>query len=215
MRFRITTAVLVAVNVGLAVLLAGRLLHGTQKEAIRASERESRTAPEVSLSLPDNSVDLSGIQAQAVFHVSRSFYVPPEPATLQITAPDYKFTGSMSVPGRGRTAVLTRAQTSERVKVAVGDMVDVWTVRDIGPRSVTLAMNDREVEITSAGSNRDGSSMPSSPSAAPLAAAGSLGSSAPQSYSSPAAQATNSGPALQGTQVPTKQAPRLYRPPQR
>jgi hypothetical protein len=201
------TVVLAAVNLTLAALLVSLLLAGTQREAIMRSERDAPAVPDMDLSLPQPSADVGSIQVQSVFHISRSFYVAPAPGIVEAPAPDYKLTGSMSIPGRGRTAVLTHAQTNARVKVAVGDVLEAWTVQEIGSRAVTLVTNGRTIEISAAGSNAGSATATATDSALSTPLASVDKTRAPTAPSYPAATHVRGAPA--------NTAPRLYRPPTR
>jgi hypothetical protein len=198
---------LIVVNGGLLTALGWRLTEGSQREELLQTQER---APDVTF----DAVDVPGVgtfdsvQARAIFHQSRSFYVAPPPQIVEQQPPNYRLAGSMSVAGR-QSAVLINAQTGARVRVGMGDQVDGWVVAAIQSGKVTLQSGARVAEITAGSKTQGGgvivtsaqATVTPSPNANGVRLLGNspLGAPGPQPVS---------GASLD-------QAPRLYRPPPR
>jgi hypothetical protein len=201
----LATLLLVVTNGCLLTVLGWRLLEGSQREALLQAEARK---PDVTFA-PVDAPAIAGIdslQARAIFHQSRSFYVEPPPQVIEQPPPDYRLAGSMSVAGK-QSAVLVNPQTGTRLRVAMGDQVDGWTVAAIHPGKVILQSGERMAEITSAARTQSGGVTVTSAQVVPSANASGvrfLGNSSPGAAESQSI----SPPSLD-------QAPRLYRPPRR
>ena len=106
MRLPLFTVLLAVLNV-LLVWAIGVLLLGEprfdEQVKVAAAAAKVPVAPEPPAMLAPPSFD--GLQAQAAFHKTRSFYVPPPP-TVQQPTPDYRLVGLMALPNRPPSAVL-------------------------------------------------------------------------------------------------------------
>lgn len=145
-RVPLLTLLLCAVNAALAVALGWRLMHGSQRHELVAATAQKTSLTFESLD-PPAVTPVDSIQAQAIFHASRSFYVPPVETVVQ-PPPDYRLVGSMSIPGKPPAAVLIHSQTGERMRVAKGDQLEGWTIADVAPGRVTMQLGERSAEIT-------------------------------------------------------------------
>lgn len=164
MRVSLSAAALLALNIALAGGITMRLVAGSHVEAMLAATHARRPLTSLNLAPPLSS-DFSAVQAQAVFHRSRSFYVAPAAPAVEQPPPDYRFAGSMSIPSQGPTAILIHNQTNTSRKVSRGDVLDGWTVADIGPRKVVVTLGERSTEIPAAASAGTGLIVVSSPAA--------------------------------------------------
>lgn len=216
MNVRLPLITVAVVNVAAASLVAVQLWNGSQRDQLAGAESMQIPVAGAVHELPAATI-FDAVQAQAVFHKSRSFYVAPQAPVVQQPAPDYRYAGSMSIPNRPASAVLTHNQTSARMKVAVGDQLEGWTVADVRPGKVVVQLGDRMAEITAtargqAGGTASGITMTSGmqlmniQSAAPAPSAGMvrvLGTPGASPGIAPRANAASN------------EAPRLYRPPVR
>lgn len=149
MRLPLITIGLGACNVLLALAIAVQWINGSQREPLMQSANPAPPHEPWRLELPTAAPDLETIKAQAVFHKTRTFYVAPPASSIELPVPDYRFTGSMSIPNQPLTAMLVNNQTNVRAKVKVGDVLDQWTVTHVGPRHVTLSLGSRIADIGS------------------------------------------------------------------
>lgn len=209
MRLPLFTVLLAVLNVSLAWTIGVQLL-GEQRldEQVKAAAAAAKmpAAPELPALLAPASFD--ALQSQAVFHKSRSFYVAP-PATVQQPTPDYRMVGLMAMPNRPPSAVLMNNQSNARVRVAVGDQLDGWTVAEVTARKVVIQLGDRTVEIDSASRGAPGGmvAVPGSQ----VSTAGAPGMV--RVLGAPAASGPVSAPAQPLPNSTADSAPRLYRPP--
>lgn len=147
MRIPLLTIMLVGANVALAVLMGVKLVSGSQQQALLAAQARNLPEPVMQLDTPDLSANLESIQAAAVFHASRSFYVaPPQPVIVQ-PPPDYRLTGSMALPNRPAAALLLNNQTRASARVVVGDELEGWAVTEVSSRRVVLQRDGRTAEL--------------------------------------------------------------------
>lgn len=157
MRIPLSTVVLGILNAAAAGVLIARIVAGSQVEALQATQAQARPASVAPVDETGPPVDFGAIQAQAVFHKSRSFYVPPAMPLQEQPPPDYRFAGSMVLPNGGATAVLIHNQSSVRTKVASGDQLEGWTVTEVGSKRVIVTLGERTVEIGAARAPAGGS----------------------------------------------------------
>lgn len=149
MKVGVVTPLLISVNAVLGAVLIALLVAGTQVSQIRNGQPRPIAVRSVSVEVPPATA-VESLQAQAVFHKSRAFYVaPPAPETLD-PAPDYRLAGAMSFPNQPMTAMLVHNQTGMRQKVRVGESLDGWTVTDVTARRVVLSLGQRTSEIGTA-----------------------------------------------------------------
>jgi general secretion pathway protein N len=140
------TTLLVALQLLIGALIAGRLWTGTGTTDLLA-ERELRTASASDdWSRPERPVDLGVLESRPLFHPSRR---PPN-ETADVAAepsrPPLRIVGTMLFPGRPAVGLLTR-DGGDTLRVRLGDDVDGWVVREIAARRVVLARGDEQVEI--------------------------------------------------------------------
>lgn len=148
MRMSVTTAVLAALNLVLVGAVGWQLARGSQRDSLLNARSAATTRPPLQLELQAVTGNLDPLQEQAVFYKSRRFYVVPPAATVvEAPSPDYRFTGSMSLPSRGLTAILMHNQTNRRIKVATGDDLEGWRVTAVEPKRVTVQLGERTAQI--------------------------------------------------------------------
>ena len=150
MKLPLFTVLLAALNVALAWAVGVQLLGEpplAEQIRIAAAAAKMPAAPELPAMLPPASFD--GLQAHAVFHKTRSFYVAPAPMVQQPT-PDYRIVGLMALPNRPPSAVLVSNQSNARIKVAVGDQLEGWNVAEVSAKKVVIQLGERTAEIGSA-----------------------------------------------------------------
>jgi len=208
-RFPLFTVLLAVLNVALAWAIGVQLLGapriGEQVQAAAATAT-APALPELPAARMPASFD--GLQAQAVFHKSRSFYLAPASPIAQQPPPDYRMVGLMALPNRPPSAVLLNNQSNVRVRVTVGDQVEGWSVVEVSARSVVVQLGERTAEINSAARLTAGGlvSTPGSQVSATVAAPGMV-----RVLGAPATSTQTAAPAR--TNPPADSAPRLYRPP--
>jgi hypothetical protein len=143
----LATVLLALMNVFLAVVLGLRLWEGSQRTALTAVDARKPDVTSSIIDLPPAAV-IDSIQARAIFHKTRSFYVAPPPQNTVPPPPDFRLVGAMSIPGK-QHAVLLHSATGVRTRVGVGDLLAGWTVIRIEPTKVTVQSGERSAEITS------------------------------------------------------------------
>ena len=209
MRFPLFTILLALLNVMLAWAIGEQLLGepGLDKQVkVAAAAAKMPAAPELPALLAPASFD--GLQAQAVFHKSRSFYVAPPP-TVQEPTPDYRMVGLMALPNRPPSAVLMSNQSNARIKVAVGDQLEGWNVAEVSAKKVVIQLGDRTIEISSASRGTSGGMV-----AVPGSQASTSGSPGmTRVLEVPVAPGQGPAPAQPRPNSTADSAPRLYRPP--
>lgn len=210
MRLPLPTIALAVLNGAALIALVTLALQGTQRdELLQAQSLQSTKAP-ASLEVPPASVQFESIRDAAIFHQARSFYVAPAAATFEQPPPDYRLTGSMSVPSRPLTALLLHNQSKERVKVIAGDQLEGWTVIAVEARQVTIQLGERREQIGSAAAPSNGVTIVAQdrpkaflPASGVVRVPAGTAASANESVAEPPAAASISD------------KPRLYRPPDR
>jgi hypothetical protein len=201
------TVVLAALNVALGWAIGAQLIGAPSlRDQVKAAAATAAAPAVPKLPSPLAPTSFDGLQSQAVFHKSRSFYVAPASPSLQQPAPDYRMVGLMAVPNRPPSAVLLHNQSNVRVRVAAGDQLDGWSVAEVSAKRVVVQLGERTAEINSATRAATGgivvtSSNQPSPTAASPGMVRVLG--APPS-------AARTPPR---TDVTVEAATRLYRPP--
>jgi len=152
LRFGLGTIAIAALNLLLAIILLAVVIRGTQADAILATVGKTKAAALIDIQVPTLASNLDLIQAQPIFHASRSFYVPPDPASLavQLITPDYRIVGAMSLPSKPTIVFLLHNQSGTRTKVQRGDMLDGWVVDEASNQHVVLSQNGQHAEISTA-----------------------------------------------------------------
>jgi len=208
-RLPLFTVLLAVLNVALACAI-GVQLFGTPRldDEVKAASQRARlpAIPELPAVVP--SMSFEGLQSQAVFHKSRSFFVAPAAPAEQQPPPDYRMVGLMALPNRPPAAVLLNNQSNVRVRVAAGDQLDGWSVADVSSKRVVLQLGDRSAEITSTTRAASGGVVITPGSQASTAASPGM---VRVLGNTPNGQQPAAAPAH--TNPPTDAAPRLYRPP--
>jgi hypothetical protein len=150
-KFRALTFALITVNVLLLFLIGQRALQGTRAAALIATPAETFKAPRTHVALPEIAhVDLTVLQSRALFHASRSFFVPPPPPPMPIAPPrpDYRFAGLFVIPNKPPLAMLSQNTTGVSRKVKVGDELEGWRVQAIESQRIVLQFAQETFEIT-------------------------------------------------------------------
>lgn len=209
MRLPIFTVLLALLNVMLAWAIGVQLLgepRFDEQVKVAAAAAKMPAAPELPTFFAPASFD--GLQSQAVFHKSRSFYVAP-PATVQEPTPDYRMVGLMALPNRPPSAVLMNNQSNARIKVAVGDQLEGWSVAEVSAKKVVIQLGARTIEISSASRGTSGGMV-----AVPGSQASTSGSPGmTRVLEAPVAPGQVPAPAQPRPNSTADSAPRLYRPP--
>jgi len=151
-RFGVTPLLLILINLVLASAVTFAWKRGEQRVAEPANLIISPLAlPDLAAlnSIPMASVDVVAIRDQAVFHTSRTFYVPPV-AAVQIPQPEYYLSGTLRLPDGKRTAFVKKRGDGVSRTLHVGDDLDGWRVREIIPDHVALDLNGQTAVLTSA-----------------------------------------------------------------
>lgn len=212
MRVSLITGALVALDVALAAMVGIQWVLGSQHDALLSARGEVQTTSMLKLDAPQTSSDMEIVQAQALFHKSRRFYVAPAPSVVEQALPDYRLTGSMATPNRPVTAILVNNQTNARIKVTAGDQLDGWTVANVEARRVVIQSGDRSAEIAATTPARTGGlTTISNAQPQPVAVAPSSGGVRVLSGSG----GMPSAPRPANSAASESVAPRLYRPPGR
>lgn len=214
MKFRASTFALLALNVALAGVGAVQLWSGSHVGRISSTAPRAVSMPTVMLESAPPLVDLASVTSQAVFHESRVFVVPADPTQTIQAPPDYRLSGSMTLPGQSPVAILIHNTTGSRIRVAADADVEGWKVAEITSRQVVLSLGDRTIQVTS--TSRANSSVPTADPALRgtsgfgMRAVGAAGVPSPESGSRRVL--TGTPRATTRTPVQTEGA-RLYRPP--
>ena len=167
---------------------------------------------------------LLDLQTKALFHATRRFYVAPlvvEQAVVE-PPPVYRIMGILSSKSKAPIALLKQEGSRRRVKVAVGDLLDGWTVTNVESGKVSLQRNGRDAELVSAGRSRSSGlkrlSEETSGVSAPTAVKESVSGSRMMRRSRAAgalaaAVVGNEAMRDQNSSQTREDAPRLFRPP--
>ena len=120
MRLPLFTVLLAALNVAL-VCAVGVQLFGTPRldDEIKVAAQRARPLAVPDLPTAVASMSFEGLQSQAVFHKSRSFYVAPAAPAVLEPPPDYRMVGLMAMPNRPPSAVLLNNQSNARDALSV------------------------------------------------------------------------------------------------
>lgn len=145
-RLSLPLLLLIVLNGSLMTAISWRLLKGSELDQLIHTEATSADMTFAAIDAPSVST-FDEILPRAIFHQSRSFYVPPPPEIAQAPPPAYRLAGSMTIAGK-QSAVLLNSQTGSRLRVSAGDQVEGWTVAAIVPGKVTLQFGERVADIT-------------------------------------------------------------------
>lgn len=141
---------LLAILNGAGVLGCVLLLwQGSALPSMLATPPRRLAAPQGFADLDRPLPDLAILQDTALFHESRTFYVPPALPELQ-NRPDYRLSGTLVIPGQAAAALLTHNPTGARRKVREGDDLEGWTVDAIRVKALVLRHGEQQLEIRSA-----------------------------------------------------------------
>lgn len=143
------TLLLILLNAALLVAMATRLSQASPAQSILATTPQSVAAPTPWPEFVTASIDLSNVQDAALFHQSRSFYVPPAVPEVR-TRPDYRLSATWRTPKQPPTAVLVQSQSGARTQVRPGADVEGWTVESIEPHVVILRHGEQRIEVRTA-----------------------------------------------------------------
>lgn len=206
-RLPLPTLLLALLNLALFAGLSVQMLRGSKREELLNATGQTLSVTPLNIDAGRPVVDLEPIRNQALFHKTRAFYIAPAAPAVELPPPDYRVAGSMSLPNGPLTAMLVHNQTAARIKVSAGDLLEGWTVAEVGPRKVTLQQGTRSAEIGSMSTARSGINLvpngqrSASPSGIVRMPAGT---------STPIQPASTGGAAASGNG-----GPRIYRPPGR
>lgn len=202
-RGKLLTLALYGVNALLLTWLGARIWQGSQRDALLEAQAEAPAIASEALTVPPVA-DFDPLRAQAVFHKTRSFYVPPAVPVVEQPPPALRFAGSMLIPNQPATAVLVDPASGQRFKVRTGDDVSGWSVAEVGKQSVVLQLGDRRAEISS-NTTQTGTGMTMT-STAPVPQVSGGGVRVLSGGNAATSSASNIAPTG---------SPRLYRPPPR
>lgn len=155
-RLPLSTLLLAALNLALFAGLSTQILRGSKREELLNAPGQTLSAGPLNIDAGQPVANLEAIRNQALFHKTRAFYVAPRAPAVELPPPDYRVAGSMSLPNGPLTAMLVHNQTAARIKVSAGDLLEGWTVAEIGSRKVTLQQGNRSTEIGSTATTRSG-----------------------------------------------------------
>ncbi len=152
-RLRVTTVLLVLLNVGLSACIA--LLWNAGQA--RVAEPQRLNVPPLALpdltvvdSVPMPSVDVTTIREQAAFYASRAFYRPPA-APVEMPAPQYEMAGTLRLTDGKRIAFVRGKADRASHTLHVGDDLEGWRVQAIEPERVVLQRSEQTAELRSGG----------------------------------------------------------------
>ena len=211
MRIPLPTLMLLGINVMLAALIGGRLLQGSQRQSLLDAEPTHAADSVPQFGVPELKADLESIQASAVFYASRNFYVPPAPVLSVQPPPDYRVTGSMSIPSKPLTVMLIHNQSGARASVGAGSDLEGWTVTRVSPQIVALQRDGRTAEL-GVGTTAGASGMTLVKNGAEAAHLATPASGGMVRVISGEGR-SNGMPASQPARPPVSDSPRIYRPP--
>jgi hypothetical protein len=206
MKVKLPLAVLVLVNAGLLTTLGWRLLEGSERDRLLQTEGGPSDVTFDAVDVPA-AASIDSIQARAIFHQPRNFYVAPPPAVAEPPPPDYRLAGFMTVAGK-QSATLIHSQSGARVRVGSGDQVEGWIVAAIQPGKVILQSGSRMAEIISGSRSRGGGVTVTGAQAANVGAPANRGGVRVIGNASPGAPRSQSS-----STDSLNQGPRVYRPP--
>jgi hypothetical protein len=204
-------ATLAAINLALVGAVAFVWQRGERLIAAVDTLPLTRTPiPDLALAMPEPRLGIYPvIQSQALFHRSRTFYVPPPPDAAPVlpAIPDYVFAGAMTPPGGKAVAALKDPQTGSLTRVRVGDTLSSWSVRIVDARRVVVEHSgtQREFAATTAASGPAAGGLQRVGLAAPRPTL------APGEVRTLGSGSAGSRPAAVASVVDN--SPRLYRPP--
>jgi hypothetical protein len=136
--------------VGIALVISW-LVQPSAVDAILQAKPRSLPRPPVTSVSPRNTPSLDLIQSRALFHESRTFYVPPAvpaaPVEVKPPPPQYKVATVMMSAHHAAIALLTDAQGKGALKVHQGDVLAGWTVESVEPKRVTLVFQQEHIEL--------------------------------------------------------------------
>lgn len=142
-------------------LLVSGFLQPSAVEQLRQTPPKPVPLPPLTRPAPRSAPALDLIQSKALFHSSRTFYVPPPaptaPVELKPPPPAYRVATVLMSSGQPSVALLTDAQGKGVLKVRAGDVLAGWTVESVAPRRVRLVFHEEHIELgpklLSAGAN--------------------------------------------------------------
>jgi hypothetical protein len=144
-----------------AVLIAANLIGGaavlTWCLQVSWVDRIQNTKPRAPAALPiprptsRTQPALDRVQSHALFHASRTFYVPPAvpatPVDLKPPAPAFRVVSVLMSGNRPPLALLTDGQSKGILKVRQGDVVAGWTVESVASKRVVLVYQNEHIEL--------------------------------------------------------------------
>ncbi len=150
-RMSTRTALLIGLNLTLAALLVS-VIRERADVPLPPSALDTASVSASEIDVLVRSENLAIVGTQPVFHRTRQFVRPPDPAAVDLRPPppSYQFAGAMLLPGKPPLAYLRGAQASQSTKVSVGEILEGWTVQAIEPRAVVLAFEGETITIGSA-----------------------------------------------------------------
>jgi hypothetical protein len=155
MRFSISqvrplTIALFAINAGLLTLTIWRISVGTQTKLLLATAPKPVVITKMEFAAGGEKPALVLIQGQPLFHASRHFFVPLDPAATSVTPPipDCRLVGTFVIPGKPDVALLTYNTSGASMKVRPGDELDGWTVKSVERTRVVISFGDHESQIS-------------------------------------------------------------------
>jgi hypothetical protein len=147
-RISVVTVVLAVCNLGLVSALGIQLWKGSERSSLLMVAPAQIQVSEQEFGVPIGQDSGDDLQALALFHASRSFYIPPAPAMRVRPPPDYRLAGVIRLPSRPVAAVVISNQTNARMKISKGDRLDEWSVEDIQPGKIEISLDGQRAEIT-------------------------------------------------------------------
>ena len=140
-RLQSTTLMLLMGAIALAVICVSLLWRGTQTNALLSTMPKPVAMPELATQFPSTTTtDFATVRLRAVFYASRGYYIAPPPSAIEppLPKPNYRLTGTLTMPNKPMVALLLQEDTKVTSKVAVGDTLDIWQIKNIEANRVVL-----------------------------------------------------------------------------
>lgn len=132
-------------------LLISWFLQPSAVDRVLQASPSKMPLPSLARPPPHTAPPLDLIQSRALFHASRTFYVPPPvliaPVDLKPPPPAYKVAAVLISTHQPPVALLTDVQGKGFLKVRRGDVLAGWTVESVAPKRVTLNFQEERIEL--------------------------------------------------------------------
>lgn len=136
-------------NVALLAAIVVFLSNGTQIDSLKKTAAKRIELPDAAHDFPPLNTEFTILRTRALFYSSREYYVAPNPAMQDpiLPKPNYKLTGTLTVPDKSVIALLSPMDGGVTRKVQEGDVLDGWTIKSVTSSKVVISMGARTEEI--------------------------------------------------------------------